>query len=377
MMKRNVILLMVLLLACSCAGSGTAGYDTVYYQPKYASGFDIVGSSGCSSRVVRVKAAWQGADSTAMELFIARGGETPPEGFRGQVLEERSLRLALMSSSYVGLLSCLGACGNVAAVSGLRFICDGGILARGNEIREIGSDADPDCEALLAAAVDLVLVYGVTSSSPMEKRLNALGIPYLYMGEYLEPHPLGRAEWMVVLAELLGSRGRGEAVFSDLVHRYDSLKQAAGDLAAGDRPKVMLNVPYGDTWFMASPRSAIVRMIEDAGGEYLFQGDGTNRSVPIDREEAFLLASEADVWLDTGAVRSVGELERSCPGFSSVKCVREGRIYNNDARRSPGGGNEFWESSTARPDMVLGDLIRILHSDPSGEDLYYYRPLEL
>lgn len=399
MMRKHVILCLTVLLVCSCAHRGKVEYDTVYYAPQHASGFDIVGNAGCGSRVVRVMSPWQGADSTAMELFIARDGELPPEGFGGQVIDGHASRLAVMSSSYIGLLSALGACDSVAAVSGLRFISDTDILERKDRIMEIGSDSDPDYEGLLACSVDLVLLYGITSSSPMEKRLKALGIPYFYMGEYLEPDPLGRAEWMVALAEIIGQRERGEKVFASLAHRYDSLKTVASGICQYDslkavssggkennHPKVMLNVPYGDTWFMASSNSAIVRMIEDAGGEYIYKANVTNRSMPIDREEAFILASYADVWLDTGGLGSVEELERACPGFSSVKCVQNGRIYNNDARMSPGGGNEFWESSVAMPDVVLGDLMRILYPDipdlqasgthPQDNELYYYRRLE-
>ena len=284
MMRKHVILCLTVLLMCSCAHRGTVEYDTVYYAPQHASGFDIVGNAGCVSRVVRVMSPWQGADSTAMELFIARDGELPPEGFGGQVIDGHASRLAVMSSSYVGLLSALGACDSVAAVSGLRFISDTDILERKDRIMEIGSDSDPDYEGLLACSVDLVLLYGITSSSPMEKRLKALGIPYFYMGEYLEPDPLGRAEWMVALAEIIGQRERGEEVFASLAHRYDSLKTMASGICQYDslkavssggkennRPKVMLNVPYGDTWFMASSNSAIVRMIEDAGGEYIYK----------------------------------------------------------------------------------------------------------
>lgn len=366
------------VLFTSCGSSGAGGeYDAVYYEPKYAAGFDIVGMKGGRSRIIRVFAAWQGADSTAMELFVARGGEEPPAGFSGQVIADRASRLAVMSSSYIGFLSCLDACDRVAAVSGRRFISETGIRNRFDRILEAGSDSDPDYEGLLEAEIDLVLIYGVTSASPMEKKLKTLGIPFLYMGEYLEPDPLGRAEWMVAMAEILGCREKGEEKFGEIAGRYDSLKTVASSSGGGACPAVMLNAPYGDTWFMAPDSSAIVRMIEDAGGRYVCTGNSTNRSMPVDREEAFVLASKADVWLDTGGIRSLEALCRACPGFSSVECVRKGNVFNNDARMSPGGGNEFWETSSARPDLVLQDLIRIFYPDASDDgSLYYYRRLE-
>lgn len=380
MVRICIVLSACLALAVSCVSSAGYGnrYDTVYYRPEFASGFDIAGWKDSCSRVIRVYAGWQEADSSAMELFLARGGERPPEGFSGQVIEDHASRLAVMSSSYVGFLACLGACDSVAAVSGKHFISDVTIRSRSDEIVETGSDSAPDYEGLLAAEADLALIYGVASRSPMEAKLEELGIPYMYMGEYLEPDPLGRAEWMVVLSEILGDREKGEAVFREIAGRYDSLKTLAASFPSDHRPAVMLNAPYGDVWYMSSAESAIVKMIEDAGGEYIYKDNYTNKPLPVSREEAFQLASEADIWLDTGSIGSLDELGRACPGFSSVKCFRNGMVFNNDARMSPGGGNEFWETSSARPDLVLKDLIGIFHPETAedGSGLYYYRRLE-
>lgn len=380
MVRICIVLSACLALAVSCVSSAGSGnrYDTVYYRPEFASGFDIAGWKDSCSRVIRVYAGWQEADSSAMELFLARGGERPPEGFSGQVIEDHASRLAVMSSSYVGFLACLGACDSVAAVSGKHFISDVTIRSRSDEIVETGSDSAPDYEGLLAAEADLALIYGVASRSPMEAKLEELGIPYMYMGEYLEPDPLGRAEWMVVLSEILGDREKGEAVFREIAGRYDSLKTLAASFPSDHRPAVMLNAPYGDVWYMSSAESAIVKMIEDAGGEYIYKDNYTNKPLPVSREEAFQLVSEADIWLDTGSIGSLDELGRACPGFSSVKCFRNGMVFNNDARMSPGGGNEFWETSSARPDLVLKDLIGIFHPETAedGSGLYYYRRLE-
>ena len=58
-------------------------------------------------------------------------------------------------------------------------------------IADIGYEAGADFEALAAAKPDIVLLYGISSSNAMEDRLRILGIPYLYIGEYLETSPLG------------------------------------------------------------------------------------------------------------------------------------------------------------------------------------------
>ena len=117
-------------------------------------------------------------------------------------------------------------------------------------------------------------------------------------------------------------------------------------------------------------------MIEDAGAEYVYRGNSSNKSLPVDMEEAYILASEADFWLNTGKIGSLEELKNAYPKFAGVKSVDTGNVYNCDKRIS-GSGNDFWESGQVRPDLVLEDLIRIFHPEIlEGRDLCYYRKLE-
>lgn len=44
----------------------------------------------------------------------------------------------------------------------------------------------------------------------------------------------------------------------------------------------------------------MVRLIEDAGGEYVYTKNASNTSVAVDLEEAYLLASSADTWINVG-----------------------------------------------------------------------------
>ncbi len=48
----------------------------------------------------------------------------------------------------------------------------------------------------------------------------------------------------------------------------------------------MLDTPYGDRWFMPSTESYVVRLITDAGGDYIYKKNTGNASTPIDFEEA-------------------------------------------------------------------------------------------
>ena len=141
-------------------------------------------------------------------------------------------------------------------------------------------------------------------------------------------------------------------------------------------PSVMLNVPYGDSWFMPSTQSYAARLIADAGGHYVYQKNTGNASAPIDMEEAYLLASDADMWLNVGMANSLDELKTSCPKFTDTRCFKNGNVYNNNARTNAGGGNDYYESAVVNPDIVLRDLVKIFHPELVQEEYVYYKQLK-
>jgi iron complex transport system substrate-binding protein len=180
---------------------------------------------------------------------------------------------------------------------------------------------------------------------------------------------------MVLMAELLGRREEGIRLFEPLPERYHALCDLAA--TATKRPRVMLNTPYRDSWFMPSTDNYIVQLITDAGGDYLYPENDSNRSVVIDLEAAYLLCSKADFWLHQGMIQTLDELQRLFPRFAAMPCIVRGGLYNNTRRTTPAGGNDFWESGVVHPDWILHDLIRIFHPELLDDetDFYYYKSL--
>jgi iron complex transport system substrate-binding protein len=93
-------------------------------------------------------------------------------------------------------------------------------------------------------------------------------------------------------------------------------------------------------------------------------------------EEALRLAMRADFWLNLGQIASIEELCAVAPHFTKVGAVRAGRVYNNTKRTNESRGSDFWESGAIRPDVILEDLVKILHHEAESEELYYYKKLE-
>ena len=379
----RIVAVLCALVFVACAGEPARSleeFSTVVYEPSYATGFDISGAEGAASTLITVRNPWQGAEGVERRLFISREGERAPEGFDGQVVEGAVERVVCMSSTYVAMIDALDCTERVVGVSGIDFIYNARVREAASEgrVRDVGHDSDINFELLLTLQPDVVLLYGVAGENgTANAKLDELNIPYFYLGDYVEESPLAKAEWTVVVAEILGIRERGEELFAGIAERYNALREQVA-ASATERPTVMFNTPYRDTWYMPSSRSYAVRIVEDAGGQYVYDGNHGTASQPIDLEQAYVLTREADYWINVGQYATLEALRRDNPRFVGAKAVREGRVYSADRRKTAKGGSDFWESAVVNPDVVLSDLVAVLHPELNlvGEELTYYKRIE-
>ena len=370
-----VLCALVGLWGCPAATSSVE-WGEVVYAPHFSTGFEIVATEG-SSTVLRVLAPWQGAEGVVKEIFIGRDGESAPEGFTGVTVKAAPERVVCMSSSHIAFVDALGRVESVVGVSGSDYISNKhineGVAER--TVREVGYDTNINYEVLASLRPNMVFIYGASGENgAMTAKLEELAIPYVYIADHAETTPLGKSEWVVAFGELFDCREVAEEIFGEIAERYESLRLRMLDVE--HRPKVMLNAPYKDVWFVPADDSYVVRLIEDAGGLWLCADGRSKTSRPISGESAFVFLSQADYWLHTNAARTIAQLVAENPKFASTRVVREGGVYNCTARNTPSGGSDFWESGALRSDVVLADMIAILHPELSvGYTLYYYEQL--
>lgn len=371
----NLIFTLCLLALGSAVLSGCAGHgerlelkDTLY-TPLYAKGFTITGDS-TGQVLITTMAPWGGA-SEPSQLLITAGNEAP-EGFGGQALKAPAKRVIAMASTQVAFLRELGALDRLVGVSGKHFMSDPWVHSQ--NLPDVGEPGNANYETILALKPDLILLYGVESSNPMEGKLKELGIPYLYIAEHLEQHPLGKAEWMVPLAYALGVEQKAQQAFTPIATSYNTLAQKVQQASATPVP-VMFNAPFAGQWFVPNNNSYLVKLVTDAGGRFVYTDNNSDRSQPISLETAAMLMNKAQYWLNPGEAESIRQLTDQTPVLAQAPCIRHGNVFNNNARRTPGGGNDYYESGVVRPHILLADLLSILHPEISSDTLTYYKRL--
>lgn len=285
-------------------------------------------------------------------------------------VSEPMCRIICMSSSSVAALSAIGAGEAVSAVSGLRYMTDKGLHERG--IPDIGYENSLDYETILSLNPDILVAYTVSGTEPQYlSKLRSLGIRVLVIHDHLEQHPLARAEYVRLFGALTGRLDAADSVFSAVRDRYESLAASVG---SNEPVKVLMNIPYGDAWYIPGAENYMSRLVDDAGGEVLGTEPGESRSRVVSMEEAYALSLDADMWLNPGHCRSVSELVSTHHFFDRFGPVVKGLpVYNNTLRTTEEGGNDFWETGAVRPDLILEDLVSIFSETPSDSLNYFFR----
>ena len=359
----SILTWLCLLFLASCISNKKTSLEAFkqdVYTPEYATGFKIMGADNTASTLIQVSNPWQGAKDVKMSYFISRNGEQAPAGFNGPTIPAGAKRIVCMASSYIAMFDALGQVDKIVGVSGIDYVSNPYILAHKNSIKDMGPEMN--YELLLGLKPDVVLLYGIgDAQTAVTDKLKELFIPYMYVGEYLEESPLGKAEWLVALSELTDSRKKGIEIFREIPKRYQVLKALTESVE--QRPTVMLNTPWNDSWVMPSTQSYMAQLVTDAGADYIYKENNSNSSTPIGLETAYKLIQKADYWINVGMASTLDELKTVNPKFVDAKAVREKTVYNNNLRTTPTGGNDYWESAVVRPDVVLRDLIHIFHPE--------------
>ena len=337
------------LLVCMLFSCVSTPRQTIETSCEYAKYFDIVSSD--QEKAIMVISPYNNSRDT---LYINRNLSN----------------IICMSSSQVAGLAEIGADSVISAVSGLRYITNQNL--RNRKVTDVGYETALDYEKILSLKPDLLLTYTVSGAEPSYiSRLRSLGVRVLVLHDHLEDHPLARAEYIKLYGALTGMEDKADSLFASISSKYNAL--AIIGLNNPDKVKVLMNVPYGDAWYIPGGDSYMAKLIQDAGGVVLGSQEGSAASRVVRMEEAYALSQDADIWLNPGGCRTRDELVAFHHTFRYFgPIVKRLPIYNNTLRITPEGGNDFWESGSVRPDLVLEDLISVF-SDQKGNLKYHFK----
>ncbi len=342
----------------------------------FANGFQLIKKDQVTR--LTVFNPWEKAKNITVDYFlIDKRRDIPDYLFDKRVIKTPVERVICLSTTHLSFLDVLDETDAVVGISGSQYVSCQKIRQRMEmgEVPDVGYGQNLNYELIVTQKPDLVMLYGVGSEvTGIIQKLEELGIPVIMMAEFLEENPLGKAEWINFVAALFQKEKEAASFFKGVVAEYQRLKELTEDVI--EKPKVMVGSPYKDSWWVPGGNSYLANLISDAGGNYLGKDNTSHESYIISFENALVWGSIADIWINMGNLASRKEIIAADERFRNFNVFRERKIFNNIKRLGSHGGNDFWESGTVNPHLVLRDLIRIFHPGLADGETYYYLEIE-
>ncbi|NPV56084.1 MAG: ABC transporter substrate-binding protein [Anaerolineae bacterium] len=364
-------------LTDGCVAEGEFDPSLDYFPEKavltHTDGFSIKYYN--NYKVITVNSPSPGA-SESMQYALVQCGTPAPQGFIAeQIIDVPVMTIATMSTTYLPFLDELGLLDRLVGLDDATSVSNPTVLqmAAEGKLAMLGYGAGINVEQALDLDPDLIMTY--SSGSPeydAHPVLIEAGLKVAVNAEWLDTSPLGRAEWGKFIAVFFNKEAEAEALFDQTVRQYDELTALTAGIT--DKPTVFANTGYQGTWSMPGGNSFAAAFMKDAGANYLWADDPATGSLPLSFETVFEQARDADFWLNIGFFATQNDLLAADARYADFAAFQSGSIWNNDAKTTATGGNDYYESAVAHPDVVLADLIKIFHPDLLPEhELVYYR----
>ncbi|MBO7233526.1 MAG: ABC transporter substrate-binding protein [Paludibacteraceae bacterium] len=346
---------MFILVACKQNTQETAAATQ---QLAYAQGFTI--QEHTSYKELTVWNPWaKGKVYARYYLVTSDTVTTPTDGTRVHI----PLRnVALSSATHIAFVNQISQLSSVRGVCSPQLVYDEHIRHAYNtgEIADLGDALQLNLEATLHLNPEAFFAVGYNSTDHTISQLQKTNIPVIHTIEWMENSLLARAEWIKFIAAFYEQDSLANCLFNQVETNYRHLSQLTQSLP--HKPTIMSGGNFRGTWYMPSGKNYMGQLFQDAGAHYHYAHNQQSGSLPLTIEEVMAHFANADVWVGSSA-NSLDELARMDNKHTLFKAFREKKIYNFNKRITPQGANDFWELGLTRPDLLLADLISILHPD--------------
>lgn len=369
-----VFLMAILMVQCKSDTTASAlakPSNTV----KYATGFSIENFENFT--LMTVQNPWPEAKKSYTYVLHKKGVTLPDTLQNYTAITVPIKKMVATSTTHIPSLEMLGKVNTLVGFPNLDYISSDKVRQRieQNKIKELGSNQSLNMEVLLELQPDVIVGYGIDNNNPTLDNLQKSGLKVILNGDWNEQTPLGRAEWIKFFGALYDEQAKAEEIFTKIEQDYQRTKAIAAQakqkttVLAGDIFEGKWYLPKGDSWGSL--------LIKEAQGDYLWKATKGTGSLSLSFETVFEKAHNAQLWITSGQFNTLADMHASNPHYNQFKAFRNKQVYSFNRKKGKTGGSLYYELAPNRPDLVLKDLVKILHPEllPSYQ-LYFFVKLE-
>lgn len=264
---------------------------------------------------------------------------------------------AVFSSVYTSAINELGAIEKVKGVADGSYYPSSDtvktLLSQG-KIKDVGSSMYPSLEQLADLSLDAIFLSPFQGSE--NKDLERLNTHLIWMSDYLESTPLGRAEWILLFGELFGKKDEAHSILNDVKENYRRISEMCSN--AESHPTVIVEKPLSGIWYVPAGNSYIATMISDAGGIYPWNDTEGSGSIPLDESAVIDKGYNADIWLIKDIHNlTKQDLKLELPRSKAFKAFDNHTYYCNTV------STPYYNIIAFHPDRILKDYAVMFHPD--------------
>ena len=337
----------------------------------YAKGFSIKNYNGFS--VITVKSPWPKATKTYRYILKEKNGIVPDSLKQNIIIAVPIKTIVVTSTTHIPSLEMLGKINSLVGFPHCDYISSDKVRSRieGGKVKELGNNHDLNTEVLLDLQPNVIIGYGIDNKNPTLDNLQKSGLKVMLNGDWNEETALGKAEWIKFFGALYGKQKQATALFKKIENEY--LKTIEIAKLAKTNPTILAGDMFEDRWYLPKGTSWGSLLLKQAKGNYLWQNTSGTGSLSLTFETVFEKAKSADVWITSGQFSSLKEMTDSNPHYTKFDAFKNKNVYSFSGKKGKTGGILYYELAPNRPDLVLKDLVKILHPEllPSYEPFFF------
>ena len=327
----------------------------------YAKGFSLFKQNGFS--ILKVNNPWPKANKNYTYILKEKNGIIPDSLTQFIVIDVPIKTIIVTSTTHIPSLEMLGVENSLVGFPHLDYISSEKIRARieTKKVKELGDNHDLNTEFIIDLAPSVLIGYGIDNKNPTLDNLEKNGLKVVYNGDWNEESPLGKAEWIKFFGALYGLENKSDELFSAIEKDYKKTFEMAKKISS--KPTIMAGAMFEDQWYLPKGNSWGCAFLNDANANYLWNNTKGSGSLSLSFEKVLEKAKNADFWIGPGQFSSLKEMEETNKHYTQFKAFQDKKIYSFSTRKGKTGGVIFYELAPNRPDLVLKDLVKILHPE--------------
>ncbi len=336
----------------------------------YAKGFDIAYRDGY--KVITVKNIWPGSEKEFRYALIKKGHLLEmPESF-DEIITIPINEIVVTSTTHIPSLEMLEVDTTLVGFPSLDYISSQKTRKRINQglIKELGKNEDLNTESLLDLNPDVIVGFAIDNHDKTLKTIKKTGIPLVYNGDWTESSPLAKAEWIKFFAAFYDKDTLANRLFSNIENEYLNAKKIAFN--AKSKPTVLSGAMYKDIWYLPQGKSWAAQFIADANGDYLWKETKGTGSHSLSLESVLEKAEHAEIWIGPSYYTNLVQLKKAHAVYKYFDSFKNKKVYSFTNKVGETGGLIYFELAPNRPDIVLKDIIKILHPELLPNHKFYF-----